>query len=98
MSWDTAWRNLRKAAGLNGLRFHNCRHTFITDMAELGAPRALVQEMVGHMSEAVTRQYEHIRDKAARRAVEKLEKIRSTPHFVDDFVDNLEDQDVKQLN
>ena len=66
-------------------------------MAELGTPRAVTQAMVGHMSEAVTRQYEHIRNKAARAAVEKLEKIRSTPHFVDDFVDVSLGADAKLL-
>jgi integrase len=101
MSWDTAWRNLRTAAGLDGLRFHNCRHTFITDMAELDVPRAVTQDMVGHMSEAVTRRYEHIRDKVARAAVEKLEKIRSTPSFVEVFVDmpgSAKEPDSKLLN
>jgi len=98
MSWDTAWRNLRKSAGLDGLRFHNCRHTFITDMAELGVPRAVTQDMVGHMSEAVTRSYEHISDKVARAAGEKLEKIRNTPHFVDVLVDVPKEQKPNLLN
>ena len=56
-------------------------------MAELGVPRAVTQDMVGHMSETVTRHYEHITDKVARAAVEKLEKIRNTPQFVDVLVD-----------
>jgi integrase len=98
MSWDTAWRNLRKAAGLATVRFHACRHTFITDMAELGIPRAVTQDMVGHMSEAVTRHYEHIRDKVARAAVEKLEQIRNAPQFVDVLVDVPEHPDAKLLN
>lgn len=34
--WDTAWRSLRDAAGLPGLRFHDLRHTVITELAELG--------------------------------------------------------------
>jgi len=98
VSWDTAWRNLRKAAGLHGLRFHNCRHTFITVMAELGVPRAVTQGMVGHMSEAVTRSYEHISDNVARAAVEKLEKLRNTPQFVDVFVDEPKGPTDKVLN
>jgi len=98
MSWDTAWRNLRKTAGLDGLRFHNCRHAFITDMAEWGVPRAVTQDIVGHMSEAVTRSYEHITDKVARAAVEKLEKIRNTPRFVDVLVDTPKEVTPKLLN
>src|SRR3977135_724280 len=33
---DTAWRALRDAAGLHGLRFHDLRHTVITELAEMG--------------------------------------------------------------
>lgn len=98
VSWDTSWRALRKAAGLDGLRFHSCRHTFITDMAELGVPRSVTQEMVGHMSESVTRHYEHIRDKVSRAAVEKLEQVRNLPHFVGKFADVRGDLKSKVLN
>jgi hypothetical protein len=36
LKWDTAWRALRDAAGLPGLRFHDLRHTVITELAEMG--------------------------------------------------------------
>src|SRR6516165_12697013 len=36
--WDTAWDSLTKAAGLEGIRFHDLRHTFITHMVERGVP------------------------------------------------------------
>ena len=36
--WDTAWRSLRGTAGLSGLRFHDLRHTIITELAEMGCP------------------------------------------------------------
>ena len=85
MSWDTAWSNLRRAAGFENLRFHSLRHTFITMMAERGTPLAVTQAMVGHMSSAITRRYTHISQNAAREAVEKLDRIR--PVFVDVFVD-----------
>jgi integrase len=85
MSWNTAWCNLRKAAGFDNLRSHSLRHTFITMMAEGGTPLAVTQAMVGHMSSAITRHYTHISQNAAREAVEKLDRIR--PGFVDVFVD-----------
>jgi hypothetical protein len=47
------------------------------------AQNSVAQEMVGLMSERVTRNYEHITAKAARTAVDKLEKIRNAPRFVD---------------
>jgi hypothetical protein len=49
----------------------------------------------------VTRRYEHIRDKVARAAVEKLEKIRNTPSFVEVFVgmpEPAKEPDSKLLN
>ena len=36
--WDTAWRALRRAAGLPGFRFHDLRHTVVTDLLEAGEP------------------------------------------------------------
>ena len=36
--WDIPWRNLGKAAGLPGLRFHNLRHTIITELAGMDIP------------------------------------------------------------
>ncbi|MBW2084130.1 MAG: tyrosine-type recombinase/integrase, partial [Deltaproteobacteria bacterium] len=35
-TWRTAWRSLKKAAGLPKLRFHDLRHTSITKLAEAG--------------------------------------------------------------
>jgi integrase len=35
-SWRTAWRSVRKAAGLPQVRFHDGRHTAITTLAEKG--------------------------------------------------------------
>ena len=36
-SWRSAWRSLRKAAGLQHLRFHDLRHHATTELAESGA-------------------------------------------------------------
>jgi integrase len=82
-TFHTAWRSLRKAAGLDGLRFHDLRHSFISMMAERNVPLAVVQSMVGHISPAITRLYTHISTQAARAAVELLNQ----PAFVDRFVD-----------
>jgi integrase len=98
MSWDTAWRRLRKAAGLPRLRFHSLRHTFITMQAERGTPLQVVQDLVGHMSSAVTRHYTHISDNVARAAVEKLDSIRQGPCFVDKFVDETAHAEIGSSN
>jgi integrase len=96
-SWRSAWRSLLKAAGLVGLRFHDLRHTFITQMAERGVPLPVVQSMVGHMSARMTRHYTHISTQAARRAVDLLNQ----PQFVGDYVGSAastEEQTPKLLN
>jgi integrase len=87
VSWNTAWRNLRKSAGLHDLRFHDLRHTFISMMGERGVPLQVIGAMVGHMSPAMVRYYTHISGSAARDAVEMLEKSRTVPQFVDALVD-----------
>jgi len=85
--WRTAWRNLRKKAGVGNVRFHDMRHTFITRLAENNVPLPVVRSMVGHMTQAVTERYTHISTNAARSAVQVLEKIHPQAHFVDTFVD-----------
>jgi hypothetical protein len=41
--WDGAWRSLRDAAGLRGFRFHDLRHTVVTDLLEAGEPEHVIQ-------------------------------------------------------
>ena len=71
-SWRSAWRALRKAAGLDGFRFHDLRHTSITELAVAGAPDATLIPIAGHMSRRMLEHYSHVRMKAKREAVEKL--------------------------
>jgi len=96
-SWATAWRKLRKAAGLDGLRYHDLRHSFITAMAERNVPLPVVQSMVGHMSEAVTKRYTHISSQAQRQAVELLDGA-NRESFVGNFVGKREAGKTKLLN
>ena len=64
---------LRKKPGLAKFRFHDLRHTFITQMVERGVPLGLIQAMVGHISSRMLRHYTHISSGAARKAVEALD-------------------------
>jgi integrase len=68
--WDSAWTSLTDDAGLTGFRFHDLRHTFITQMVERGVPIGLIQAMVGHLSARMLRHYTHVSSGAARKAVE----------------------------
>lgn len=73
-SWSSAWRSLRKAAGLPKLRFHDFRHSFITDGGEAGVPLQVMQDLVGHMSPEMVRLYTHIHDKAKLKAVRAIQE------------------------
>lgn len=57
-----------------GLRFHDLRHSFITDMVERGVPLGTIQAFVGHMSKRMLDHYTHISTGAARKAVELLDQ------------------------
>jgi hypothetical protein len=62
--WDTAWRSLTSEAGLSGFRFHDLRHTFITQMhSDLRWP---YQHQDGQ-------HYTHISTGAAKDAVAKFD-------------------------
>lgn len=75
-SWDNAWRALRKAAGLPGLRFHDLRHTVITELAEMGVPDHVMESISGHLSRRMLEHYSHVRLDAKRKALEELDAWR----------------------
>ena len=82
-TWRTAWRNLTKAAGLKGLRFHDMRHQAITELAERDASDQTIMALAGHVSRQMLEHYSHIRMEAKRRAVEALEKERTPSNLAE---------------
>jgi len=74
--WDTAWRALRAAANLPGLRFYDLRHTLITELCEAGTPDEVVMAIAGHMSKRMMEHYSHIRMEAKRKALEQVDRAR----------------------
>jgi integrase len=79
-SWRTAWRNIRKAAGLSHVRFHDGRHTAITTLAEKGLPDWVIQAQVGHVAPEMMKTYSHIRREALNQAAAALEPSKpATP-------------------
>ncbi len=75
-SWRTAWRSLRKAAGLPHVRFHDGRHTALTRLAEKGLPDWVIRAQFGHVSPAMMAVYSHVRRKALDEAAQALEPSR----------------------
>jgi integrase len=74
--WDTAWRALREAAGLTGLRFHDLRHTVVTRLLEAGEPDHVVESITGHLSRRMLEHYSHIRLNAKKAALDRLDESR----------------------
>ena len=52
----TAWKTVRKKANVTG-RWHDHRHTLITQLAENGAGEETIRQIVGHVSKEVLRDY-----------------------------------------
>jgi integrase len=69
----TAWTNVRDHAKVTG-RFHDNRHTLITELAESGAGDQAIMDIAGHVSKQMLRHYSHIRMEAKRTALESIVK------------------------
>ena len=72
----TAWNNVRTNAQVKG-RWHDNRHTLITDLAESGAGDQTIMDIAGHVSKQMLKHYSHIRMEAKRRALESIVTVRS---------------------
>jgi integrase len=59
-------------AEIEGLRFHDLRHTAATRMAEAGASITDIRDVLGHANIQMTARYAHATDGGKRRAVEAL--------------------------
>ena len=72
-TFKTAWNNLRKKTKIVG-RWHDQRHTLITDLAESGAGDQTIMDIAGHVSKQMLKHYSHIRMEAKRTALESILK------------------------
>src|SRR5262249_23745901 len=81
-SWRTAWRNLREAAGLPKLRFHDLRDHAITKLSESQASDSTIMAIAGHVSPKMLQHYSHVRLQAKRTALDALATRRADePNF-----------------
>ena len=61
-----------RRAGIEGLRFHDLRHTFATRLVAKGADIETIRDLLGHHSITVTQRYTHSNDDRKRAAVDLL--------------------------
>ncbi len=72
-TFKTAWTTVRARAGVKA-RFHDLRHTAITNLCESGASEETIMAIAGHVSREMLSRYAHIRTEAKRRALEAISK------------------------
>src|ERR1700722_10429542 len=70
-SFKTAWTKARQKAGVKG-RWHDNRHTLVTELAESGAGDEVIMSIAGHVSRAMLSRYSHVRMEAKRRALDEI--------------------------
>ena len=63
----TAWTKVRDNAKVVG-RWHDNRHTLVTELAESGAGDEVIMSIAGQISRAMLSRYSHVRMEAKRRA------------------------------
>ncbi len=69
------WLKLRALAGLDGVRIHDCRHTFASHAVMSGLDLYTVGRLLGHADIASTERYAHLADDHIREAAGRISGI-----------------------
>ncbi len=64
----TTVRDKAKVVG----RWHDNRHTLVTELSESGAGEEVIMSIAGHVSRAMLSRYSHVRMEAKRRALDEI--------------------------
>jgi integrase len=70
-----SWARICKAAGITGLRVHDIRHSFASQLVSGGASLPLIGSLLGHSNPTTTHRYSHLFDEPQRAAVERVGAI-----------------------
>ena len=71
-SINRAWKQLKKSARITGLRVHDLRHSFASELVSGGASLPLIGSLLGHRSVQTTQRYAHLYPDAKREAIERV--------------------------
>jgi len=66
------WQRIRRAAGLDGVRLHDLRHSAASVALAGGTPLEVIQKLLGHREARTTSRYAHLAADPVREAAEKL--------------------------
>ena len=72
---ERAWRGLLKEADITGLRIHDLRHSFASQLVSSGASLPLIGALLGHSNPRTTSRYAHMFDDPMRKAVDAIGSV-----------------------
>lgn len=70
-----SWASVCKAAGIEGARLHDLRHSFASVLASSGLSLPIIGQLLGHSQTATTARYAHLLDDPLRAATERAGEI-----------------------
>lgn len=77
--WEANGSGRHVKRTLNALSFHSLRHNATSALKNAGVAHSVAQDIIGHDSEAVSRNYTHIDEEAKRKAIAGLPYVFSAP-------------------
>ena len=75
VSVGKAWKAVRKAAGLDGLRIHDCRHNFAAVAVAGGEDLRIVAGLLGHADIKTTFGYTHLAEATVFDAADRVSRV-----------------------
>lgn len=79
------WTDVQKAAGLEGVRVHDLRHTFASLLVSGGMSLPMIGKLLGHSSPKTTQRYAHLLDDPVRQGADAVgEMLRPKLRLVSD--------------
>lgn len=69
---NATWRMVREAAGLEGVRLHDLRHSFASVGVGAGVSLPVLGGLLGHSEPSTTQRYAHLADDPRQKAADKI--------------------------
>ena len=66
------WVKIRKRAGLEDMRLHDCRHSFASRALALGESLPMIGRLLGHSQVQTTARYAHLARDSVHEAAERI--------------------------
>ncbi|MDA3897334.1 MAG: site-specific integrase [Desulfobacteraceae bacterium] len=73
------WAHISKAAGLEGLRLHDLRHNFASQLVSADVSINIIKELLTHKDIQTTMKYAHVKDDILKAAAKKSFKMITEP-------------------